>query len=207
MKMKFFARHFLVVIAMVVCAEANSSSQYYDNTNRLLCVIYDPGTYTTYTYDPAGNLTNTTNAAAPSNGVYPVACGGTAGSPNFSTTSVVTTGVNGNAITLVVSATGNPTPTLSLGAGSTLPPGVTFNPATGTFSGTPTTPGTYTGTIVATNNVGTSSVSYSITITAPQAVVEVPTLGSYALLAMSMLLAGFGLRRARRHSESRIGMT
>ena len=55
--------------------------------------------------------------------------------------------------TFTVTATGNPAATLS--ASGALPGGVTFNPATGTFSGTPgsTTAGSYPLTITASNGI------------------------------------------------------
>ena len=46
-----------------------------------------------------------------------------------------------------------------------LPPGLSVNTATGVISGTPTTIGTYTVTISATNSVGTGSATLTITIT------------------------------------------
>ena len=52
-----------------------------------------------------------------------------------------------------VAATGVPTPTLAITAGA-LPAGLTFDPATGAISGTPTTPGPYSVTITATNMAG-----------------------------------------------------
>src|SRR5436190_21884480 len=46
-------------------------------------------------------------------------------------------------------------------------PGVSFDPATGLFSGTPTTAGTYSGNITATNNKGTGSGTLTVTIANP----------------------------------------
>jgi len=54
--------------------------------------------------------------------------------------------------TFTVTATGSPTPTLSVSG--TLPTGVTFVPATGVLSGTPTVNGGFTLTFTATNGVG-----------------------------------------------------
>jgi hypothetical protein len=49
----------------------------------------------------------------------------------------------------------------------TYPPGVALNPATGVFSGTPTTPGPYSFTITATDSLGaTGSQAYTVTINA-----------------------------------------
>lgn len=67
-------------------------------------------------------------------------------------------------ISISTTSSGFPTPTFTLNSG-TLPPGVTLNAQTGTLSGSPTTAGSYTFTLLATNWVGTSvSLAYSITI-------------------------------------------
>jgi hypothetical protein len=56
--------------------------------------------------------------------------------------------------------------TLSV-TGGTLPPGLTFNPATGLITGTPTTVGTFYFNLTATNGDGeTATHQYSITIVA-----------------------------------------
>jgi hypothetical protein len=68
----------------------------------------------------------------------------------------------GSTFNLSLSATGSPAPTYSVTQGS-LPPGMTLS-SSGVLSGTPTTAGTYTGTITATNAAG--SVSQTFTITA-----------------------------------------
>lgn len=73
-------------------------------------------------------------------------------------------GFVGVPISISTTSSGFPTPTFTLNTG-TLPPGVTLNAQTGTLSGSPTTAGSYTFTLLATNWVGTStSLSYSITI-------------------------------------------
>ncbi len=72
----------------------------------------------------------------------------------------------GAAGTFTVTATGTPAPTLSeTGA---LPTGVTFTPATGTLSGTPTVGGTFAITFAASNGVGTNA-TQSFTLTVNQA--------------------------------------
>lgn len=73
-------------------------------------------------------------------------------------------GFVGVPISISTTSSGFPTPTFTLNSGS-LPPGVTLNSQTGTLSGSPTTAGSYTFTLLATNWVGTStSLGYSITI-------------------------------------------
>lgn len=60
----------------------------------------------------------------------------------------------GTAVTTTYSASGTPAPTYSVSAG-TLPAGLTFDPATGELSGTPTAPGPYSFTLAASNGIGT----------------------------------------------------
>ena len=78
-----------------------------------------------------------------------------------SITSTTTKFPEGNSSSFTLKTTGYPAPTFTITQG-TPPDGVTFNPATGTFSGTPkpgaagTTGKTYTFTITASNVVGTS---------------------------------------------------
>jgi|GEM_PF-3548388 len=90
----------------------------------------------------------------------------------------------------------------------TVPPGLTFNPATLTLSGTPTTAGTYTFTLrVVDSDPGTplqADVTYTVMIGNPRNVTPtttaVPTLGDGALLALIVALgaaAAFGVTRRR----------
>ena len=93
---------------------------------------------------------------------------------------------------------------------ATLPPGLTFNPATLTLSGTPTTAGTYTFTLhVKDTTPGTNlqaDFPYTLVIgtggTVPVSTtgsVPVPTLGEWALMALALLLglAAFGMTRQK----------
>jgi hypothetical protein len=66
--------------------------------------------------------------------------------------------------TFSVTASGSPTPYISLTSGSA--PGVSFSPGTGTGTlyGTPTTPGTYYLTFLASSTAGTVSQTFTLTV-------------------------------------------
>src|SRR5207248_3462033 len=66
-----------------------------------------------------------------------------------------------------ITATNNPTSYSATG----LPAGLTVNTTTGLISGTPTTAGTYTVTISATNSGGTGSATLTLTIKPPAPVI------------------------------------
>jgi hypothetical protein len=98
-------------------------------------------------------------------------------------TSDTTSGTVGAAFSYQITATNSPTSyatTVSI-------PGVTFHatgPNAGSFSGTPTTAGTFNGNITATNVTGTGSGSLTVTInppdTAPTALATISTSEAYA---------------------------
>jgi kumamolisin len=76
------------------------------------------------------------------------------------------TALGGGTYAFAFQVTGFPVPTFSVTAGS-LPPGITLTSA-GVMSGSPTTPGIYTGTITASNGVSPSaSQDFSITVQTP----------------------------------------
>jgi hypothetical protein len=79
---------------------------------------------------------------------------------------------------------GFPVPTFSVTSGD-LPPGLTLSPD-GILSGVPTSAGTYTATVDATNGVGTDA-TQSITITITNAP-DTPTLPIWALAVLAFLL-------------------
>lgn len=68
----------------------------------------------------------------------------------------------GQAYSYVFTAIGDPSPTFTLSAGA--PPGLTLNPTTGEFTGTPTSAGTYTFTVTASNGVSPADISDPITV-------------------------------------------
>jgi hypothetical protein len=95
-------------------------------------------------------------------------------------------------------ATGTAPITFALATG-TLPPGLTLS-ASGIIAGSPTQAGTFTGTVTATNAAGTSPpAAFSITIGAvPPSTADIPTLSEWGLIGLSLVLALFGARLARR---------
>ncbi len=95
--------------------------------------------------------------------------------PQISTPPLVTTQV-GQAVSLQIGATGNPT---SYGA-TGLPGGLSINPTTGLISGSPNNPGVFVGTVSATNLLGTGTAPITINVlpstpTGPVATVPVIT--------------------------------
>ena len=79
---------------------------------------------------------------------------------------------------------GFPAPTFSVTSGS-LPPGLTLS-SVGVIFGTPTTPGTYTGTVTASNGVGAATQNFTITIADTPA--DTPTMPPWGLLILAVLL-------------------
>ena len=75
---------------------------------------------------------------------------------------VLTAGVP---VSLRLTATGSPAPVFSLLSGR-LPTGLTLDPATGAFTGTPTTPGAFTGTLRAVNAAGFADQPFAVTVAA-----------------------------------------
>ncbi|WP_414047252.1 Ig-like domain-containing protein [Macrococcus equi] len=74
-------------------------------------------------------------------------------------------------ITPIIITTNDPAATVTV---STLPNGLTYNPATKQITGTPTTPGTTTVTVTATDGVNTSTEEFVITVTDATAPVITP---------------------------------
>jgi hypothetical protein len=90
--------------------------------------------------------------------------------PQFMTLADVETMAVGETFTKPFTVTGSPTPTLTA---PVLPAWLTFNPATGTFTGIPQSAGDYPVTITATNTAGTVSQSFIISVK-PLIVIQPP---------------------------------
>jgi len=81
----------------------------------------------------------------------------------------------GTPYTAPITVTGDPTIKIAITSGA-LPVGLVFDPLTGLISGTPTTPGTYSYTITASNFYGTVTQTFSIVVTSPVTLpIVVPT--------------------------------
>jgi LPXTG-motif cell wall-anchored protein len=134
----------------------------------------------------AGGTPTTANSPAISSGAPPA---GTAGTP----------------YSFGVTASGIPSPTFGITDG-TLPAGLALNGTTGVISGTPTTPGTSTFTVTATNST-TPAVSaiYTVAIGVPTLALAAPTLAltgtnsAPGITLGSILLMSGGLLFAVRH--------
>lgn len=96
-----------------------------------------------------------------------------------------------------VTVSGTPAASFAVATGA-LAPGLVLDTATGLISGTPTTAGTFSGTIAASNGVSpAAAVNFSTTIaaatlTASSHVQPVPTLGFASLALLGMLIATCG---------------
>jgi LPXTG-motif cell wall-anchored protein len=92
----------------------------------------------------------------------------------------------GVAYSFTVTATGNPDPTFSISSGA-LPPGLTLDPATGVISGTPTSTGSSTFTVTATNGVGTdATATYTLTGTLAATGVDTAPLGIVGAILLAL---------------------
>ena len=114
----------------------------------------------TVTTTDGGTLTN--EGTINNSGTLPDDIQGTA-PPRITTTSLAG-GTVGTAYTATLAADGEPTSwTWSAAAGSNTPPGLTLNNG-GTITGTPTAAGTYSFTVTATNDYGSDSKEFTLTI-------------------------------------------
>ncbi len=125
-------------------------------------------------------VTLDTNTITAPTGCTPGSAPVTSSSPAI-TSGTPTTATVGTAYDFRVTSTGTPAPTYTVTAG-TLPAGLTLNSTTGAITGTPTTAGSPTVTITASNGTGpTVSAIYTLTVrprpavTAPVATAPTPT--------------------------------
>jgi uncharacterized protein YjdB len=85
--------------------------------------------------------------------------------PVFTSSTPPSSGLVGTAYTYTFSATGVPTPTFAVSSGN-LPPGLNLNTVTGSLSGNPSTVGTFSFTMRASNRAGSVSVTTRIVVSA-----------------------------------------
>jgi hypothetical protein len=97
--------------------------------------------------------------------------------PVFTASKPPTTAVVGTDYSYTFLASGQPAPTYAVATGA-LPTGLSLNPATGAFGGTPTAAGSFSFTISATNSAGTANTSKIIIKVSPAPVAPVFTSGS-----------------------------
>ena len=120
--------------------------------------LTNEGTVTT-----TGNGTLTNNGKIENSGTLPDNIQGTA-PPSITTTSLDGGAVGTAYSSVTLSATGSPTSwAWSAAADSNTPPGLTLN-NDGTITGTPTAAGTYSFTVTATNDYGSDSKEFTLTI-------------------------------------------
>jgi len=106
------------------------------------------------------------------------------------TSAAPTSAISGTPYSYTITSSGTPTATYAVTSGA-LPTGLTLNATTGTISGTPTTPGTYTFTVTAANGTAPdASAQYSIVVAAVLAATGADAL---PILAVAGTLLGLGL--------------
>jgi len=96
-----------------------------------------------------------------------------------------TSGSTGTSYSFAFTTAGTPAPTFTLTSGQ-LPPGLTLSPS-GVLTGTPTTSGTFSGTVTASNGVLTSA-TQNFTITISPATTDTPTMPLWGLAVLAVLL-------------------
>ncbi|MFC5500791.1 ice-binding family protein [Lysinimonas soli] len=117
----------------------------------------------------------------------PTGCGasGTVSVSPTITSAAPPAGSPGTPYAFTVTSTGTPPASYAIGSGA-LPPGLVLNSATGVISGTPTTAGSFSFTIVASNGTAPSA-------TASYTIVIAPTLAESGTQPLPALLTGAGL--------------
>jgi hypothetical protein len=114
--------------------------------------------------------------------------------PTFTSTTVPATGTVGVEYYGRLYLRGTPTPVTSVTSGD-LPPGVRFENAYSELIGTPTTPGTYTFTVTATNGAQPDA---SVTLTITVAPADLPATGTPGTAAPLVAIADAGAREGDR---------
>src|SRR6478735_10036298 len=128
-----------------------------------------------YTFSASGTPTtagSSTFAVTATNGVSPDAVTGSLtitvspgqAAPVFTAASPPSTATAGNPYSYTFSASGTPAPTFGVSSGA-LPAGLSLDSTTGVLSGTPTTAGSSTFAVTATNGVSPDAVTGSLSIT------------------------------------------
>jgi hypothetical protein len=111
-------------------------------------------------------------------------------------------GTVGTAYSRTITASGATGYSITAGA---LPTGLTFTPATGLISGTPTTSGTFTFTVTATDASGCTGLqAYTIVINSAvmiTTITPIPTLSEWAMILLATLLAIAGYTAMRKQAE------
>jgi type VI secretion system secreted protein VgrG len=98
-----------------------------------------------------------------------------------------------------VSASGGTPPYTFAITGGALPAGLLLDPATGAITGTPTATGIFSVTITATDGLSCpGSQAYAIVIGIPGSVLDIPTLSTWALMALAALLGLMAISWLRR---------
>ena len=129
----------------------NASTTTYVNSGLLSATLYQ---YRVRAKDTAGNLSSFSNVAnATTQSAVPA--------PVITSTTTAS-GTVGIAFSYQITATNSPTSYEATG----LPAGLSVNTAAGLISGTPTTPGTSSVTLSATNNSGTGNATLTLTVSA-----------------------------------------
>jgi hypothetical protein len=113
---------------------------------------------------------------------------------------IAANGTVGQSFTYKAVFSGSPTATSASG----LPPGLSFDPATGIISGTPTAVGSSTITLGATNAAGTTNATFILVVTADSggpgggsSATSIPKLPAWGGIALAVALAGLAMRRLR----------
>lgn len=142
---------------------------------------------------------NAGNSAGNASQVYNIViapAGGSSSAPFFLTPPVLVEGVVGQWYDSgTIQAGGNPAPSIRLKAGETLPAGLSWDASTNSIKGTPTTAGTYSFRLVATNIVCSVDAFYTITVKAGGVTPPNPTAApsvSYFPTPMNLKIGGQG---------------